>query len=94
MNAAKRTINSTPMAPYAGLLRSMESSDMKTVILFLQDVLREREDECRAEDEFLAHRMAESTNALPEVFLKMRGSVTFSSEEIKSDDRLAYILNK
>ena len=60
MNTAVRTIQDTPMAPYAGMMKSMEPSDMQAVILFLQDAMREAEETKRkADDEFLAKKLAE-----------------------------------
>lgn len=60
MNTAVRTIQDTPMAPYAGMMKSMEPSDMQAVILFLQDAMREAEEtERKADDEFLAKKLAE-----------------------------------
>ena len=95
MTAATSRVQSTPMAPYIGLMRGMKVSDMYIVVDFLKEAIREAEDAKRkAEDAILAEKMAHSENKLPAAFLKLRGSVSFSPEEIASDDRLDYILGK
>ena len=95
MTALARKIAETPMAPYADLLRSMEPRDMRIVVTFLQEALSDAEAAKRqAEDEFLAQKEGEMGNSLSDSFLKLRGCVSFSQEEIASDDRLGYILSK
>lgn len=90
MNTAGRTIQSTPMAPYAGLMKSMQPDDMQTVILFLQDALREAEETRRkAEDEFLAKKMAE-LKISPRI-KKLIEKTRLSPDEA-ADERTRYIL--
>ena len=78
------------MAPYAGLMKSMKPDDMKTVLLFLQDAITEAEQAKRkAEDEFLARKMAE-IKVSPRI--KTLISQTRLSPDEADDERTRYIL--
>lgn len=90
MSTATRTIQDTPMAPYAGLMKSMNPDDMQTVLLFLQDAITEVEQAKRkAEDEFLARKMAE-IKVSPRI--KTLISQTRLSPDEAEDERTRYIL--
>jgi hypothetical protein len=90
MSTATRTIQDTPMAPYAGLMKSMKPDDMQTVLLFLQDAITEAEQAKRkAEDEFLARKMAE-IKVSPRI--KTLISQTRLSPDEAEDERTRYIL--
>ena len=59
MTLATRRVQSTPMAPYIDVMRSMDVNDMNAVVEFLQESMREAEENKRkADDEFLAQKMA------------------------------------
>lgn len=90
MSTATRTIQDTPMAPYAALMKSMKPDDMQTVLLFLQDAITEAEQAKRkAEDEFLARKMAE-IKVSPRI--KTLISQTRLSPDEAADERTRYIL--
>ena len=90
MSTATRTIQDTPMAPYVGLMKSMKPDDMQTVLLFLQDAITEAEQAKRkAEDEFLARKMAE-IKVSPRI--KTLISQTRLSPDEAADERTRYIL--
>lgn len=90
MSTATRTIQDTPMAPYAGLMKSMNPDDMQTVLLFLQDAITEAEQAKRkAEDEFLARKMAEIK--VSSRIKTLIGQTRLSPDEA-ADERTRYIL--
>lgn len=92
MTTAAKQIQSTPMAPYLGLMRGMKVSDMYIVIEFLKEAIREVEDANRkAEDEFLAKKMAE-INVSPETH-ELVEWLRLTPEEA-ADERTRYILGE
>jgi hypothetical protein len=95
MTATVRIIQSSSMAPILEMTKGADIEVMHAVIEYLQESIREAEETKRkAEDVFLAKAENEMGNGLSESFLKLRGCVSFTPEEIAADDRLAYILNK
>ena len=95
MTAIIRKIQASPFAPILEVTKGADPEIVHAVIEFLQESIRETEETKRkAEDAFLAKAEGEIGNGLPESFLKLRGCVSFTPEEIASDDRLAYILSK
>ena len=92
MTVAARRVQSTPIAPYIGVLKGMNIGDMQAVVEFLNETIRETEDAKRkAEDEFLAKKMAEinvsqETHELVE-WLKL-------TPEEAADERTRYILGE
>ncbi len=90
MSTTTRTIHDTPMAPYAGLIKSMKPDDMQTVLMFLQDAINEAEEAKRkSEDEFLARKMSE-IKISPRI-KKLISQTRLSSDEA-ADERTRYIL--
>ena len=60
MTATARRLQSTPMAPYMDVMRSLDVNDMHLVVEFMNETIREAEEaKRRADDEFLAKKMAE-----------------------------------
>ena len=95
MTATVRKIQASPFAPILEATKGADPDIMYAVIEFLQESIREAEEAKRkVEDEFLAKAESKMGNGLSESFLKLRGCISFTPEEIASDDRLAYILNK
>ena len=95
MTATVRKIQASPFAPILEAAKGADPDVMHAVIEYLQESIREAEKtKCKAEDDFLAKAENEMGNGLSESFLKLRGCVSFTPEEIAADDRLAYILNK
>ncbi len=90
MTIAARTIQASPLAPYMGLLRSVDINVMHAVVDFMNESIREAEEAKRkAEDEFLAKKMAEIeiSPEIEELFEKLR----LTPEEAQ-DERTRYIL--
>ena len=64
MTATARRLQSTPMAPYIDVMRSLDVDDMHLVVEFMNEAIREAEEAKRkADDEFLAKKMAEFREA-------------------------------
>ena len=60
MTTLAHRVSETPMAPYMGIMRGMNINDINVVIEFLKETVREAEESKRkADDEFLAKKMAE-----------------------------------
>ena len=60
MTAAAKTIQASPLAPYMELMKSVDVGVMHAVVEFMNDAIREAEEAKRkAEDEFLAKKLAE-----------------------------------
>lgn len=75
MTTAARIIQSSPLAPYMGLMRSVDINVMHAVVDFMNESIREAEEAKRkAEDEFLAKKMAEIeiSPEIEELFEKLR----------------------
>ena len=90
MATTPRTIQSTPMAPYVGVMKSMNIDDMHIVVEFMMNALREAEEaKWKAEDEYLAKKMAE-IKIDPEVD-ELFDALQLTPEET-SDERTRWIL--
>lgn len=90
MTLATRKVQSTPMAPYIDVMRSMDVNDMNVVVEFLQEAMREAEEaKHKADDEFLAKKMAE-VEISPEVEELFNG-LRITPEEA-ADERTKWIL--
>ena len=90
MTAAARRLQSTPMAPYMNVIKSLDVEDMHIVVEFLNETIREAEEAKRkAEDEFLSKKMAE-IEISPRI-KKLIESTRITSEEAE-DERTRYIL--
>jgi hypothetical protein len=90
MTAVTRRAQSTPMAPYLGVMKSMNVSDIDATMDFLIEAKREAEDAKRqAEDEFLAKKMAE-IKISPRI-QKLIAETRLSSSDTE-DERTRYIL--
>ncbi len=60
MTIAARTIQSSPLAPYMDLMRSVDISVKHALVEYMNESIREaEEDKRKAEDEFLAKKIAE-----------------------------------
>ena len=60
MTIAARTIQSSPLAPYMDLMRSVYISVKHALVEYMNESIREaEEDKRKAEDEFLAKKIAE-----------------------------------
>ena len=78
------------MAPYLGVMKSMNVSDIDAIMDFLIEAKREAEDAKRqAEDEFLAKKMAE-IKISPRI-QKLIAETRLSSSDTE-DERTRYIL--
>lgn len=63
MTIAARTIQSSPLAPYRDLMRSVDISVKHALVEYMNESIREaEEDKRKAEDEFLAKKIAEMKN--------------------------------
>lgn len=78
------------MAPYMGIMRGMNINDINAVIEFLKETVREAEESKRkADDEFLAKKMAE-IEISPEVN-ELFDALRLTPEEA-ADERTRWIL--
>ena len=83
-------LQSTPMAPYMGVMKSMNIDELQIVVDFLNETIREAEKNKRkAEDDFLAKKMAE-IKISPRI-AKMIEDSRLTQEEAE-DERTRYIL--
>lgn len=90
MTATARRLQSTPMAPYMDVMRSLDVNDMHLVVEFMNETIREAEEaKRRADDEFLAKKMAE-IEISPRI-AKLIEDTRLTTEEAK-DERTRYIL--
>ena len=90
MTLAARTIQASPLAPYMGLMRSVDINVMYAVVDFMNESIREAEEAKRkAEDEFLAKKMAE-IEISPRI--KELVELTRLTAEEAADERTRYIL--
>ena len=90
MTATARRLQSTPMAPYMDVMRSLDVNDMHLVVEFMHETIREAEEaKRRADDEFLAKKMAE-IEISPRI-AKLIEDTRLTAEEA-NDERTRYIL--
>ncbi len=90
MTATARKLQSTPMAPYMDVMRSLDVNDMHLVVEFMNETIREAEEaKRRADDDFLAKKMAE-IEISPRI-AKLIEDTRLTEEEAK-DERTRYIL--
>ena len=90
MTATAKRLQSTPMAPYMDVMRSLDVDDMHLVVEFMNEKIRDAEETKRkAEDEFLARKMAE-VEISPRI-AKLIEDTRLTAEEAK-DERTRYIL--
>ena len=90
MTATARRLQSTPMAPYMDVMRSLDVNDMHLVVEFMKEIIQEAEKAKRkADDEFLAKKMAE-IEISPRI-AKLIENTRLTAEEAK-DERTRYIL--
>lgn len=90
MTTLAHRVSETPMAPYMGIMRGMNINDINAVIEFLKETVREAEESRRkADDEFLAKKMAE-IEISPEVD-ELFDALRLTPEEA-ADERTRWIL--
>ena len=90
MTATARRLQSTPMAPFIDVMRSLDVNDMHLVVEFMKETIREAEEaKRRADDDFLAKKMAE-IKISPRI-AKLIEDTRLTAEEAK-DERTRYIL--
>ena len=90
MTATARRLQSTPMAPYMDVMRSLDVNDMHLVVEFMNETIREAEEaKRRADDDFLAKKMAE-IEISPRI-AKLIEDTRLTAEEA-NDERTRYIL--
>lgn len=90
MTTLAHRVSETPMAPYMGIMRGMNINDINAVIEFLKETVREAEESRRkADDEFLAKKMAE-IEISPEVN-ELFDALRLTPEEA-ADERTRWIL--
>ena len=90
MTTLAHRVSETPMAPYMGIMRGMNINDINVVIEFLKETVREAEESRRkADDEFLAKKMAE-IEISPEVD-ELFDALRLTPEEA-ADERTRWIL--
>ena len=90
MTATARRLQSTPMAPFMDIMRSLDVNDMHLVVEFMKETIHEAEKaKRRADDEFLAKKMAE-IEISPRI-AKLIEDTRLTAEEAK-DERTRYIL--
>lgn len=90
MTLAAKRVQSTPMAPYFSVLQGLNISDKQIIIEYLLESVSEAEEANRkAEDEFLARKMAEI-----EVSPRIKDLIeqTRLTAEEAADERTRYIL--
>ena len=71
-------IETTPMAPYIGLMRAMTREQKRIVVTFLTETMDE----------------PTNKRQVPVSFKKLRGMLSITDEDIAQDDRLAHIMNR
>ena len=88
MTALAMRISETPMAPYADMLRSMKPQEMRIVVTFLQEAMKEAEAEKTAaeiiREKFKGLTISDETKELVR-------DLSLSAEEM-DDERTKYIL--
>ena len=90
MTTLAHRVSETPMAPYMGIMRGMNINDINVVIEFLKETVREAEESKRkADDEFLAKKMAE-IEISPEID-ELFDALRLTPEEA-ADERTRWIL--
>jgi hypothetical protein len=90
MTATARRLQSTPMAPYMDVMRSLDVNDMHLVVEFMKETIQEAEKaKRRADDEFLAKKMAE-IEISPRI-AKLIEDTRLTAKEA-NDERTRYIL--
>ncbi len=90
MTTAAKTLKSSPLAPYMDLLKSVDLNVQHAVVEYMMDSIRETQASKRkAEDEFLAKKMAE-INVSPRI-KKLIEDTRLTPEEAE-DERTRYIL--
>ena len=90
MTATARKLQSTPMSPYMDVMRSLDVNDMHLVVEFMNETIREAEEaKRRADDDFLAKKMAE-IEISPRI-AKLIEDTRLTAEEA-NDERTRYIL--
>ena len=78
------------MAPYMDVMRSLDVNDMHLVVEFMNETIREAEEaKRRADDDFLAKKMAE-IEISPRI-AKLIEDTRLTAEQAK-DERTRYIL--
>ncbi len=88
--AITKKIQTTPMAPYIGVMKDMNLDDMYIVMEFLNEAISEAEEAKRkAEDEFLEKKMSE-IKISPRV-KKLIEDTRLTNEDAE-DERTRYIL--
>ena len=90
MTVAARTIKSSPLAPYMDLMQSLDIGVKHALVEYMNEIIRESEEAKRkAEDEFLAKKMAEMTIS-PRI-RKFINETRLTPEEAQ-DERTRHIL--
>ena len=90
MTATARRLQCTPMAPYMDVMRSLDVNDMHLVVEFMNETIREAEEaKRRADDDFLAKKMAE-IEISPRI-AKLIDGLSLTESEMQ-DERTRYIL--
>lgn len=90
MTTLAHRVSETPMAPYMGIMQGMNINDINVVIEFLKETVRKAEEAKRkAEDEFLAKKMAE-IEISPEID-ELFDALRLTPEEA-ADERTRWIL--
>jgi len=90
MTAAARTIQASPMAPILDMVKGVDVDVMHAVVEYMNEAIREAEEAKRkAEDEFLAKKMAE-IEISPEIN-ELFDALRLTPEEA-ADERTRWIL--
>ena len=90
MTVAARTIQTSPLAPYMELMRSVDISVKHALVEYMNEAIREAEEAKRkAEDEFLAKKIAEM-----QISPRIRKFIdeTRLTQEEAQDERTRHIL--
>ena len=78
MTLATRRVQSTPMAPYMGLIRSMTREQKQIVVSFITESMRE----------------TKLQRQVPAEFKRLRGMVNITEEDMAQDKHLAHIMER
>lgn len=93
MKTAAKQILNTPMAPYADVLRNMKPRDMRIVVTFLQEAMREAEATQHKETAADIIRKKFKRLTISEETKNLVSELSLSADEMK-DKRTRYILGQ
>ncbi len=87
---SKQRMESTPMAPYIGLLQSMTPEEKRIVVTFLTESMHETQ-EPKSNSEIIREKY-KNLDVSPEL-KQLRGCIKLTEEDLK-DERIKHILDQ